>query len=131
MNNIIEIINKLDGLLSLEEVKDFDIIEAENTLKCKFSESYKEYLRNFGVITFGDTEIMGICPSKRLNVVDVTLSERSNNPSFPKDMYIIENTGFDSVFILQNSQGEIFEMQQGKTPKKIHNSLEEYLSTYL
>lgn len=37
------------------------IADAENELKLKFSEDYKEYLSTFGAATFCGKELTGIC----------------------------------------------------------------------
>ena len=42
---------------------------------------------------------MGICASKRLNIVDVTLAERKINP-FGSNLYVIETANIDSTYFI-------------------------------
>ena len=78
------------GAASKEQIAD-----AENELKLKFSEDYKEYLSTFGAATFYGKELAGICSSERLSVIAVTQRARSFYKSFPNDAYIIEEKLFD------------------------------------
>lgn len=68
------------GAASKEQIAD-----AENELKLKFSEDYKEYLSTFGAATFCGKELTGICSSERLSVIAVTQRARSFYKSFPND----------------------------------------------
>jgi hypothetical protein len=61
-------------------------------------------------------------------VVDVTIKERERY-EIPADMYVIEDTHIEDILILQNSKGEIFELQNSKKIKKIFNSLSDYLKS--
>ena len=42
-------------------------------------------------------------------------------------MYVVENLGIDGILILQNERGEVFEISPNTKPKKIYNSLADYL----
>lgn len=104
-----------------------DIINAEEKLKLCFSEEYKKYLTAYGFVTYEGHELTGICKSKRLNVVDVTLDERNITPYIPNDWYVIEQLNIDGIAIWQSSTGEIFQTAPNTNPKKICNSLAEYI----
>ncbi|MDR3313690.1 MAG: SMI1/KNR4 family protein [Oscillospiraceae bacterium] len=52
-------------------VTEQQIIEAEQKFGLKFFSDYREYLSEFGIVSFGGHEFTGICSSTRLNVVDV------------------------------------------------------------
>ena len=56
------------GAASKEQIAD-----AENELKLKFSEDYKEYLSTFGAATFYGKELTGICSSERLSVHEASI----------------------------------------------------------
>lgn len=90
------------------------IAEAERQLNLSFSEDYKEYLLNFGAISFGSTELTGLNIDGYANVVSVTLKEAQRNKSFPKGSIVLENTGIEGLLVLQNSDGEVYEWQNGK-----------------
>ena len=125
---IVDIINKLPSLRHLAPASDEEIKISEAELGIKFASDYKEYLWNFGCISASGLELTGICGSQRLNVVDITNQERKLNKNFPKDMYVIENTGIEGILMLQNQKGEVYQFENGKL-KKEFNSLSDYLIT--
>jgi len=125
MNDIITTIKKLENLVSLRGASTDAIKAAEKKLNLSFAADYSAYLKEFGLISAKHIEITGITESKRLNVVDVTLTERQRN-NLPHDMYVIDNTGIEGILMLQNSKGEIFEFQNG-TAKKVYADLAGYL----
>ncbi len=104
-----------------------DITKAEEKLKLSFSAEYKRYLLKFGFATYDGHEITEICKAKRLNVVDVTLSERSITPDVPADWYVIEQLNIDGIVIWQSTSGEIFQTSPNSEPKKIYDSFVEYI----
>lgn len=126
--NISTIINKLSGMRSMKKASTDDIDAAQNQLKVTFSDDYKEYLDEFGAISAKGVELTGLNVSPRINVVDITLAERMRSPSFPSDMYVIENLAIDGILVLQNSAGHIFEWQPSGSCKKIYDDLSGYLS---
>lgn len=105
-----------------------DITKAEEKLKLSFSAEYKRYLLKFGFATYDGHEITGICKAKRLNVVDVTLSERSITPDVPANWYVIEQLNIDGIVIWQSTTGEIFQTTPNTKHKKICDSLAEYIN---
>ena len=125
--NISTIINKLSGMRSMKKASTDDIDAAQNQLKVTFSDDYKEYLDEFGAISAKGVELTGLNVSPRINVVDITLAERMRSPSFPSDMYVIENLAIDGILVLQNSAGHIFEWQPSGSCKKIYDDLSGYL----
>lgn len=126
---IIEIIESLSNMCHLEPASEIDINNAQKQLNIKFADEYYLYVSKFGVISAKGIELTGITSHKRLNVVDVTLSERELNHNFPDNMYVIENLAIDGIIILQDSFGSIYEFAPYSQPKKIYNSLSEYIKT--
>ncbi len=127
MRNIIKTIETLDNLCHLQPAAEEALLCAEKELGLEFSEEYKEYLLKYGVASAKGVELTGLCCSKRLNVVDVTLSERKLNSAIPSDMYVVENTYIDGIIILQNKTGNIFEVSPNNKPKEIFASLSDYI----
>ena len=83
-------------------------------------------MKEFGFASYKGHELTGICKSSRLNVVDVTLEAREiYNVNF--DMYVIEDTGYEGILILQNRKGEVFQIQPLALPEKISESLSNYI----
>lgn len=104
------------------------IEEAERQLNLSFSEDYKEYLLNFGAISFGSTELTGLNIDGYANVVSVTLKEAQRNKSFPKRSIVLENTCVEGLLVLQQSDGEVYEWQNGKKGASFEG-LKEYLES--
>ena len=127
MNRIVEIIKKLPDLLSLKPASDTQITDAELQLRVSFAEEYKAYLAEFGAIMADGIELSGIAKSEHRNVVLLTKKERELNQKVPNSMYVIENTCVDGIVVWQNSQGEIYLTHPNTEPKKIADSLAEYI----
>lgn len=127
MKNIVGKIKEFSCLFFLKGVTDEEINFAECKLNLKFSNEYKQYLREFGVASFEGHEWTGICKSDRLNVVQVTKEEISRKQIIPKGLYVIEQTHIDDIVIWQNEQGEVFQSSFNEIPRKIADSLLEYI----
>ncbi|MBQ9196751.1 MAG: SMI1/KNR4 family protein [Clostridia bacterium] len=125
MGKIVELIKEKKGLISLGNVKEEVIHNAETILKTHFADDYKEYVSEFGVASFEDHELTGICISKRLNVVDVTLDERYDEIS--EDYYVVEKLNIDGIVIWQKKDATIYQTQKGGAPIRIALSLADYL----
>ena len=131
MSNIIEIIEKLPELLPLKPANEEAISKAENDLKLKFAEDYKEYLAKFGAILADGVELTGIAKSEHRNVVKVTNQAWELNSSVPKNLYVVEDTRVDGILIWQDSDGKIYKSLPNSEAKKIYDSLLEYLKSKL
>ncbi len=105
-----------------------EIEKAEKKLGLKFNAEYKEYLSEFGTALYDGHELTGISQSKRINVVDVTLEEKKEG--YPKDIYVIEETGIEGIIIWQTSNGEIYYSSPSCELTKYCDSLHEYISKY-
>jgi hypothetical protein len=111
-----------------EKAQPDRIESAETELGLTFSAEYKEYLSEFGYAATDDNEFTGICPAKRLGVVFITQSERESNPGIPPDWYVVEQLNIDGIVIWQNALGEVFQTVIGSEPKKLCNSLYDYVN---
>ncbi|RFA34211.1 hypothetical protein CAI16_12020 [Virgibacillus dokdonensis] len=82
-----------------------DIIEkGERILKVKFPQDYREFLKDFGAITFGATEIYGILKEDFDNsgvpdAVWATLEERKL-VDMPHNLVVVYNTEMGELFCL-------------------------------
>jgi len=106
--------------------KDY-IENAEKNLSLKFTSEYKNYITTLGFATYEGHELTGFCKAKRLNVIDVTLMEREYINNLPADWYVVEQLNMDGVVIWQSKTGEIYQTCPGSEPKKICDSLAEYI----
>lgn len=129
MNDVTSVLRNLPYFVALKGTDDTSIKNAEATLGLHFSDEYITYLKEFGVVSAGGHEFTGICASPRLNVVDVTLSERANNPDVPNDWYVIEQANIDGIVIWQNQKGEVYQIQSCCDSIKITNSIVEYITS--
>lgn len=130
--NIIEKIKKIDDLniISNNGASEEQILRAEKRLELKFPEEYKNYVKEFGAISFLGNEWTGLNIDGYLNVVNMTEEERALNEFFPKKYFVIENIGVDRMLIISNEKGEIYTIQYNKI-KFLCNSLSEYLDICL
>lgn len=127
MSTIVKKISAKPYFKALSRASQEQIAEAQKTLGLEFSCEYNEYLSELGIATFDGHELTGICSSKRLSVVDVTISEREKNPNTPADWYVIEQANIDGIVIWQSGAGEIYQTMPGASPMKLCNSLSEYI----
>lgn len=129
MNKFSDVIKNKPNLYLGKGVKEVEIESAERDLKLCFNKEYKMYLLHYGLISYDNHELTGLCNSQRLNVVYVTKEEKEYNPQVSSDMYVIEQTNIDGIVIWQNSKGVIFQTCPNSPPVKIANSLSEYIET--
>lgn len=108
--------------ISSKEVQD-----AEIQLGCIFAPEYNKYVTEFGCIAYDGHELTGITPIKRLNVVQVTYSNREVDMSVPKNWYVIEELHIDGIVAWQDSYGNVYLKSPTTKAKKICGSLCEYL----
>ena len=113
----------------MKPANDDQVVQAETALGLKFSEDFRKYVREFGVASFFDHELTGICEHKRLNVIDVTLEEREYSPGISRDWYVVEQTNFDGIVIWQSKDGTIYQSAPNATPQKKYDSLAEYIGS--
>lgn len=127
METIIEAFKKKNSLLSRNGAAEKEVKKAEQLLKLKFASDYRAYLLKYAVVAYSGHEFTGITKTPRLDVVSVTQTEKEANLKIPRDMYVVERTGFDGIIIWQRENGEIYYSQAGQAPMKYCNSLMEYV----
>lgn len=123
-----EILSKQPSFTAGKGIKVEDIRKAEKELDLRFAVEYFDYLLCFGIASCYGYEFTGICESKRLNVVDVTLEEKEYNKNVPDDFYVIEQVHIDGIVIWQSKKGEIFQTFPNCKPVKIFDSLADYIT---
>ncbi len=125
--DILEVLEKQPLFKAYNAGTEDDVAKAEEALKLSFSAEYKRYLLKYGFAIYEGHELTGICKAKRLNVVDVTFAERSITTDVPCNWYVVEQLNIDSIVIWQSSTGEIYQTSPNAKPRKICNSLAEYI----
>jgi len=127
MSDIILKLKNMSGFTSLSSAAEEKITQAEEALNLTVSDEYREYVTVFGVVSFDGHEFTGICLFPRLNVADVTISERISNPTIPLNWYVVEQANIDGIVVWQSSAGEVWQTMPGSPPVKLCESLCEYL----
>jgi len=126
-NLIIDLMKSLKRFVCKGKVSQEEIENAEKLLNLKFANEYKSYVSEFGTASAVGIELTGITPSPRLSVVEVTKRERELNENFPANMYVVEDPVLEGLMILQDESGAIYSILPHGTPKKIFNSLYDYI----
>ena len=127
MSNFVKALESKTDLYKLSSATVEQINDAEKSLNIIFADEYKEYLAVFGAASANAHEFTGICQSSRLNVVDVTISERQRNPSVPLELYVVEQANLDRIVVWQSSAGEVYQTAPNMQIVKLCKSLCEYL----
>lgn len=124
--NALELIKNCSDAIVGHGVSEDEINKAENELGLQFASDYREYLQKYGAAMLNGHELSGISKAKQSNVVLMT-NDWHENYSQPGKLYVIEDLGIDDIVILQDSNGNIYQSQNGKT-HKIYNSLAAYIA---
>ena len=127
MSDIKEVINNLEGLISLKAASDEAIENAENELALQLSDEYKDYLKEYGAVLAMGVELTGIAKSKHRDVVQATKKEWAANSKVSNNLYVVENVAIDGIVIWQDADGKIYESTPNNEAKFIYNNLAEYL----
>lgn len=127
MSNLINTMYGLPNFVHMTGATQSDIAAAEKALGVSFAEDYRTYVSAFGVAAFEGHELTGVCKSRRLNVVDVTLDEHRQNDNIPVDWYVLEQTGIDGIVIWQNKMGAVFQTAPMQCHRRIAKDLIEYI----
>lgn len=103
------------------------IEQAEKALGLNFALDFKECLREFGAVSVGGHELTGFSADKNLDIVEVT-QKNWQKTNVRKHLYVIEEAHIDGIVIWQDADGVVYETTPNSTPKKIANSLLEYIT---
>lgn len=123
---IIKLMQEQPAFHARSAASNEEITAVENVLGLRFAQDYREYVATFGAASFAGHELTGICKSDRLNVVTVTMEER-NNMVVPADWYVLEQANIDGIVVWQNSAGAVYQTVPNMNPKKLCESLAEYI----
>lgn len=125
--DIVALLKEQPDLYTMNAAIETEILQAEQTLGLRFSTEYREYVSTFGVASFDGHELTGVCKSDRLNVVAVTIKERSGT-AVPDAWYVLEQTNMDGIVIWQDADGAVYLTMPNSEHRKICKSLAEYIS---
>lgn len=128
MADFISTLSSLPDFHALAGASEEQIAQAERALSLRFADDYRQYVRAFGAVSAAGHELTGVCASRRLNVVEVTLSAKAAQLAIPQDWYVLEEANIDGIVIWQSGAGEVFQTQPGAEPVKLAASICEYLN---
>ncbi len=128
MNNLLSLVedNQADTIPASEE----QIEHAELELGLKFSQEYRRYLRQFGVISFGPNETygLGVKDTSFLNIVTALTDFRAIE-GFPKSLIPISDIGDGHYYMYDNSNLNIVTVSlPGIGIKQVGSNLESFLA---
>ena len=126
--SIINALKAKESLLAGKGTTQDQIDIAEKELGLAFASDYRAYLFSYGIAAFDGHELTGISKSERLNVVSATLAARKDYANIASDLYVVENTGYEGIIILQNAKGEIFGCGINTKLEKLCDSLADYVN---
>lgn len=129
MSAFVNTLKKSDLFFSKPGVSDNQISGAQSTLGLEFAKEYKDYLREYAVVSVNGHEITGILPGTRFDVVEVTEEERGCSPDIPTGLYVVEQTNIDGIVIWQDDAGDVYQTTYGSKPEPIYASLDEYIKS--
>ena len=127
MKKFTDIIKEYEDFTAVGGASNEQIKEAEEELGLKFSKEYKEFLKEYGAACANGHEFLGICDSKRLDIVDATLKAKKKNETVSNDLYLIEDVGIDKILTWQNADGKLFQTVGKGAPELLEINLTEYV----
>lgn len=127
MSELIEVMRGIPNFYSEKGASAIQIEQAEKALGLNFSLDFKECLHEFGAVSVGGHELTGFSADKNLDVVEVT-QKNWQKPNVRKNLYVIEEAHIDGIVIWQDADGVVYKTTPNSTPKKIANSLLEYIT---
>ena len=104
------------------------IVAAEKALGVRFAKEYKAFLEEYGYACFEGHSLNGISDQVYLDVVAVTKEVREVLKDLDASLYVVEDLHGDFLYIVQNENGDVFEVGLNRKMNKIASSLVEYLN---
>lgn len=108
-----------------------EVITAEKELGIKFSDEYREYLMEYGAVSFGSNEFTGLGVDDYINVVKVTEHEKKLNVTFPQRSIVIQNLDIEGISIVQDEEGAIYQINGSGKKEFVADGFFEYLKTLI
>jgi len=108
-------------------ISSSDVTKAESDLHLIINKNLKEYLINYGALSFRSMELMGLGYSdgSYRNIINATKKARADS-AIPLESLVIEDIG-ESHYILCNNDGSISYWGNGNEIDKVDSSISEYI----
>ena len=128
MNNLLALVK--DHHADIIPASEEQIAHAESELGLTFTQEYRSYLRQFGVISFGPNEIygLGVKETSFLNIISALTDFRSIE-NFPLSCIPISDIGDGHYYMYDNSTQNIVVVSlPGVGIKQVSSNLESFLT---
>ncbi len=128
MKKVKEYIKQHKDLFILKENQSEEMInEVEKKLEIEFDDSYRQYLKEFGIVLFESMETfgLGVREDSHLHVIKNTIELKENDKNFPENSVALEYIGQLNYVIYIMKKG-VFQYTK-KSLTLICDNLEEYL----
>lgn len=130
MDNIISCIRQKEAFVSLQGAERQEIEDAERKLNVEFTMEYREYVSEFGAVSYYGHELTGVCKAPEADVVNITFDERKFLKGIPSNWYVIEQMHIDGIVVWQSEDGTIYRTAPNTEPVKLCDSLMEYIARF-
>ncbi len=117
----------MPNFYSERETSEDWVTLAEKTLGVKFARDFKECIYAFGAISLDGHDFTGCSADDNLDIVKVTQKNRKKRGD-DNNLYVIEEAHIDGIVIWQDSKGIVYSTTPNSKPKKIANSLLDYIT---
>lgn len=127
-----DLLNILDStdITTVGRIDEDVLAQAEKELKMIFPSSYKEIVKQYGVISTGTDEIFGLGVSGYLNVVESTKEERILADGELDKYIVIQNLGIEGILIVVDENDNVFEYTNGSFTN-LFSTTEEYIKSQI
>ncbi|KPB04503.1 SMI1/KNR4 family protein [Bacillus sp. CHD6a] len=127
-----DVLNILDNadIRTVGPIDEDVITQAEKELNVSFPRSYKEIVKQYGVISAGTDEIFGLGVSGYLNVVESTKEERTLANGELDKYIVIQNLGIEGILIVVDENDNTFEYANGAFTN-LFSTTEEYINSQI
>lgn len=131
MKEIIERIKEKTKLYHAAGCSVEQIIAAERQLGLRFSDEYRNYVLQYGAISFGAHEFTGLNVDAYIDVIAVTKQEREARDRFPLDCIVVQQLGIEGLILVQDEDGVVYQLDETDQRKYVADSFAAYLTTLL
>lgn len=129
--DIITILRKKNGFVSLCGAENTMIEYAERQLNLTFCKDYRVYVGHCGAASYFGHELTGVTNTPALDVVRITETEWINTKDISRDWYVIERANIDGIVFWQDSNtGKVFRTMPNMEPVEICDSLTNYIRLF-
>lgn len=103
-----------------------DVKRLEEFVGFELPEDYKYFLSVYGCLKYDSRIILGISDEIYEDSLETMCSLLDHVGTFPRDVVIIENVGFDNLFVIMDKQGHIYQYDLSEK-QLLYHSFDEFM----